>query len=79
MAPVPHRGKPCHCGHLTHIVEKIAAIKQIDISTVYETTRKNTFNMFGIYIFVLYYFISYLQFPLFCLKVLCTLLQYFSF
>jgi hypothetical protein len=51
MAPVPHRGKACHCGYITHIADKIAELKQIDVETVYETTRKNTFNLFGIYIY----------------------------
>jgi TatD DNase family protein len=28
LAPVPHRGKPAHCGHIPLIVEKLAEIKE---------------------------------------------------
>ena len=48
LAPVPHRGKPCHSGYIPLIAQKIATLKNISISTVYQQIRQNTQAMYHI-------------------------------
>ncbi len=48
MAPVPHRGKTAHPGHIPFIAEKMAEIKGVEIGKLYAETRENTRNMYGI-------------------------------
>jgi len=48
MAPEPERGKVCHSGHIPLIVKRIAELKHMPVSQVYESARSNTTKMFGI-------------------------------
>lgn len=48
MAPVPHRGKPCHPGHIPHIAKKIADLKGVSIEDVFKQARVNTMTIFQI-------------------------------
>ena len=48
LAPVPHRGKVCHCGYIPLIAEKIASIKEMELSHIFTTIRNNTQEMYGI-------------------------------
>lgn len=48
LAPVPHRGKPAHPGHIPLIARKIAEIKQTDLVDVYAAARENTRRLYGI-------------------------------
>ena len=48
MAPIPHRGKTCHPGHIPHIAKKIAELKATSIERIYEVCRKNTRTMYGV-------------------------------
>lgn len=48
MAPIPHRGKICHSGYIPHIAEKISTLKNVPIETVYNITRENTKQLYGI-------------------------------
>jgi len=48
MAPTPFRGQTCHPGMVPKIAEAIARVKNVDVSTVFETTRENTRRLYGI-------------------------------
>lgn len=48
LAPVPHRGQRNESSYLTHIAQKIADIKQVDIAVVADVTTKNSRNLFSI-------------------------------
>lgn len=48
LAPVPHRGKPAHPGHIPLIAQKIAELKQVDVAAVYSAARENTRRTYGI-------------------------------
>lgn len=48
MAPVPHRGKPCHPGHIPLIAQKIAELKGVTVEEVYAHARKNTKEMYSV-------------------------------
>jgi TatD DNase family protein len=48
LAPEPFRGKTGHPGYIPLIVSKIAEIKSLPPSTIYETTRINTRSIFGV-------------------------------
>jgi len=48
MSPHPFRGSVCHSGYIPFIANKISQLKKLDINHVYETTRKNTKDLYGI-------------------------------
>lgn len=48
LAPVPHRGKPCHSGYIPIIAEEIAKIKEIPLETIFNQTLINSKNFYGI-------------------------------
>ncbi len=48
LAPIPHRGKPAHPGHIPLIAQKIAELKGMDVETVYQAARENTRKVYGI-------------------------------
>lgn len=48
LAPVPNRGKRNDSLMLTYVAEKISDIKNIDVKTVYDTTKSNALSMFRI-------------------------------
>jgi TatD DNase family protein len=48
LAPIPHRGKPAHPGHIPLIAEKIAELKGLSLEAVYSRTRQNTKKLYGI-------------------------------
>lgn len=48
LAPVPHRGKPAHCGHVPLVLEKLAEIKERPLEEVAETLRANAKRLYGI-------------------------------
>lgn len=48
LAPIPHRGKPAHPGHIPRIAAKIAELKGIPVEEVYRHARRNTERIYGI-------------------------------
>lgn len=48
LAPVPHRGKPAHPGHIPLIAQKIAELKSVSVESVYDAARKSTREVYGI-------------------------------
>jgi TatD DNase family protein len=48
LAPVPHRGKPAHPGHIPLIAAKIAELKGVEVEAVYAAARENTRKVYGI-------------------------------
>lgn len=48
LAPVPHRGKPAHPGHIPLIAERIAELKGVDVTEVYRAAREGTRAVYGI-------------------------------
>lgn len=48
LAPVPHRGKPAHPGHIPFIAQKIAELKSVPVESVYAAARQNTRDVYGI-------------------------------
>jgi TatD DNase family protein len=48
LAPVPHRGKPAHPGHIPLIARKIAELKGISESVIFEAARRNTRTLYGV-------------------------------
>ncbi len=48
LAPIPHRGKPAHPGHIPFIAAKIAELKGVEVGTVYAAARENTRRTYGI-------------------------------
>ena len=48
LAPVPHRGKPCHSGYIPYIAEALAQIKGISVDELYKICRENTRRCYGI-------------------------------
>jgi TatD DNase family protein len=48
LAPVPHRGKPCHSGYIPYIAEALAQIKNITVEELYGICRENTRHCYGI-------------------------------
>lgn len=48
LTPTPFRGKRNNPGFVRYVAEKIAEIKNIDISEVAKVTTKNTQNLFGV-------------------------------
>jgi TatD DNase family protein len=48
LAPMPHRGKPAHPGHIPLILEKLAEIKGVPVAEVAAATRTNAKRLYGI-------------------------------
>jgi TatD DNase family protein len=48
LAPVPHRGKPAHPGHIPLIALKIAELKSVGVDAVFAAARENTRRIYGI-------------------------------
>lgn len=48
LAPVPHRGKPAHPGHIPHIAAKMAEIKAVALVDLYAQVRENSRQVYGI-------------------------------
>jgi TatD DNase family protein len=48
LAPIPHRGKPAHPGHIPLIAQKIAELKGAGLEDVYAAARENTRRVYGI-------------------------------
>lgn len=47
LTPVPHRGKRNESSYLTHIVQRLAEIRQTDLETVAAVTTANAEKIFG--------------------------------
>ena len=48
LAPVPHRGRPAHPGHIPLIAQKLAELKGVDVAEVYGGARGNTKRIYRI-------------------------------
>jgi TatD DNase family protein len=48
LAPIPHRGKPAHPGHIPLIAQKVAELKRVDVEAVYRAARESTREIYGI-------------------------------
>lgn len=48
LAPVPHRGKVAHPGHIPWTAAQMAEIKGVSLEDLYIQVRTNTQNVFGI-------------------------------
>ncbi len=48
MAPVPFRGKRCDSAHIKYTAEKIAELKNSEVSEVLKITKENAVNLFAI-------------------------------
>jgi TatD DNase family protein len=48
LAPVPHRGKPAHPGHIPAIAQTLAEVKGVSITEIYAAARENTRRTYGI-------------------------------
>ncbi|HEU4374816.1 MAG TPA: TatD family hydrolase [Telluria sp.] len=48
LAPVPYRGRMNEPGHVRHVAEYIATLKDIPLSQVAEQTTANFFNLFNV-------------------------------
>jgi TatD DNase family protein len=48
LAPIPHRGKPAHPGHIPLIAAKIAELKGVAVEAVFAAARENTRRVYGI-------------------------------
>jgi len=46
LAPVPFRGKRNECSYITHVVQKLAEIKSMDVEDVADLTTKNAERLF---------------------------------
>lgn len=47
LAPVPHRGRPAHPGHIPLILEKLAEVKGLPVEEVATATRENARRIYG--------------------------------
>jgi TatD DNase family protein len=47
QAPVPHRGKSAHPGHITYIAAQIAKVKNVEVGEVAAAARRNTKRVYG--------------------------------
>lgn len=47
MAPVPHRGRIAHPGHVYHVAEAVARVKGLGVQEVLRTCRANAKRMYG--------------------------------
>ena len=48
LTPVPFRGKPNRPEYVEYVAQKIADIKQIDVTEVIDATTKNTIKIFNL-------------------------------
>ena len=48
MAPVPFRGKTCHPGHIPHIANKMAEVRETTREKIFKICRENTTRLYGI-------------------------------
>lgn len=48
MAPVPFRGKRCDSSYIKYTAEKIAELKDMELSEVLKITKENAINLFSI-------------------------------
>jgi TatD DNase family protein len=48
LAPVPHRGKVNHPGHVSLVAAKLAEIRNTDIEYIAEITRQNAHRLFSL-------------------------------
>lgn len=48
MSPVPFRGKRCDSSYIKYTAEKISEIKNIELNEVFEITKQNAKNLFGV-------------------------------
>ncbi|MBR0423541.1 MAG: TatD family hydrolase [Clostridia bacterium] len=48
MSPVPLRGKRCDSSYIKYTAEKISEIKNIELNEVFEITKQNAKNLFGV-------------------------------
>ena len=48
MAPAPFRGKRCDSSYIKYTAEKISEIKNIDLKEVFQITKQNAKNLFGV-------------------------------
>lgn len=48
LAPIPHRGKAAHPGHIPLIAQKLADLKGISLEEIYKAARLNTRKIYGI-------------------------------
>lgn len=48
LAPVPHRGKTNEPSYITHIIQKIADIKNCDSNTIINITSSNAIKLFSL-------------------------------
>ena len=48
MSPVPFRGKRCDSSYIKYTAEKISEIKNISLKEVFEVTKQNAKNLFGV-------------------------------
>ncbi|MBQ2672150.1 MAG: TatD family hydrolase [Clostridia bacterium] len=48
MAPAPFRGKRCDSSYIKYTAEKISGIKNIDLKEVFQITKQNAKNLFGV-------------------------------
>jgi len=48
MAPLPHRGKPCHSGYIPYIAKFLADIKGVSIDEVYTVTTNNAVKLYNL-------------------------------
>lgn len=46
LAPAPHRGQRCEPAHLRIVAEKLAALLELDLSTVADITTQNAHRLF---------------------------------
>mmetsp|Transcript_74891 Transcript_74891/g.193291 ORF Transcript_74891/g.193291 Transcript_74891/m.193291 type:complete len:118 (-) Transcript_74891:15-368(-) len=48
MAPVPHRGRVAHPGHVAHIAEAVAKVKGVPVEDVLRACRESTRHIYGV-------------------------------
>ena len=48
LAPVPYRGKRNEPAYVSHVAEKIAEVKEVDVEVIQETTTQNAYTLFRI-------------------------------
>ena len=48
MSPVPLRGKRCDSSYIKYTAEKISELKNIELNEVFEITKQNAKNLFGV-------------------------------
>lgn len=48
LAPVPHRGKPNHPGHVRHVAECLAGLRGVPLERIAHVTTNNFSRLFGV-------------------------------